>query len=89
MKATETVFYAVVAPRWRAPYRPVPGLGSRRPLRWQVVRETRRPSSDGISTWAHEHHSLHWTWRSAWNAAQNAEATERARRQPGLSGEAS
>jgi len=67
------VIYVVVAPRWRAPGRPTPGLGSRRLLRWQVVRETRRPSNDGgISTWAYEHHSLHWTYRAARDAAERA-----------------
>lgn len=73
-----TVFYSVVAPRWRAWYRPRPGLGSRRPFRWQVVRETRNPATvlRPIGTWGYEHVSLHWTWRGARKAAERAQDGE-------------
>lgn len=62
----ESVFYSVVAPCWRAPGRPLPGLGSRPLLRWEVVRETRPGFRPGpIRTWGWEHCSFHWTRQAA------------------------
>jgi hypothetical protein len=64
-----TVFYAIIAPKWRALRRPVPGLGTRPLLRWQLVRETRPVIHDGIAVSGYEHVSYHWTYRAAWQAA--------------------
>jgi len=61
-----TVFYAIIAPKWRAPFRPVPGLGTRPRLRWQIVRETRPVvHGNGIVVSGWEHISYHWTYRAA------------------------
>ncbi len=68
MKAS--VFYAIVAPKWRAPFRPTPGLGGRPLLRWQVVRETRPVvHADGIISSGYEHVSYHWTYSAAESSA--------------------
>ena len=64
------VFYAVIAPKWRAPGRPAPALNKRRWLRWDVVRETRPVvHDDGIVSSGYEHMSTHWTYRAAQDAA--------------------
>lgn len=69
MATDPTIRYAVIAPKWRAKGRPVPALGTRPLLRWQVVRETRpRVHADGIVSSAAAHVSLHWTHRAARNA---------------------
>lgn len=57
--------YVVVAPRWRAGGRPMPALGTRPLLRWELVRETRPVVANGITTSAAEHVSFHWTKRRA------------------------
>jgi len=72
------VWHTVVAPWWRVPFRPVPGLGGARPwLRWLVVREIRPVCRDGIISWGYEHHSLHWTFRAAHRAARAAQSEAR------------
>jgi len=70
--AGRTVFYAIIAPRWRAPFRPTPGLGSRPLLRWQVVRGTRWRADGPVYSFGYEHHSAHWTLRAAQRAATRA-----------------
>lgn len=61
-----SAIYTIVAPLRCAPFRPTPGLGSRPLLRWQLVRETRKPAPIGeMSVWGYEHVSYHWTWRRA------------------------
>ena len=64
-----TVRHAVIAPRWRHPFRPPSGLGARPLLRWQVLRETRGGTYEGETgrgyVWGYEHHSSHWTRRAA------------------------
>jgi hypothetical protein len=73
-----SVFYNVVAPKWRAPGRPAPGLGTRPLLRWQVVKETRpvvHPS--GVVSSAYEHISFHWTLTTARRMARLCQALHR------------
>jgi len=78
--AERWIWFNVVAPRWRAPFRPPPGLGSRPWLRWQVVREIRPiVHADGIVSSGYEHHSLHWTHRAAHRAAHSAQCEQRDR----------
>lgn len=57
--------YVIVAPKWRAAGRPMPSLGTRPLLRWELVRETRPLVANGITTSAAEHVSFHWTKRRA------------------------
>jgi len=64
------VHYAVVAPKWRARGKPLPSLGTRPRLRWQVVREVRPVMhDDGIIVSSTEHVSFHWTRKAANKAA--------------------
>jgi hypothetical protein len=60
-----SVFY-VVAPRWRALFRPGPGHAQRPLLRWQVVHHT----TAGV-----EHVSYHWAEGKAWDAAERLAGT--------------
>jgi hypothetical protein len=67
------VVHVIVAPLRRAPGRPTLGLGSRPLLRWQLVRETRKPAPvSEISVWGYEHISYHWTLRGAEQARAEA-----------------
>ena len=72
------VFYAVIAPKWRAPGRPAPTLNARRWLRWEVVRETRPVVHDnGIVSTGNEHIGFYWTLRKAERIAQICTALAR------------
>lgn len=66
--------YTIVAPLWRAQGRPQPTLNRRRWLRWELVRETRQPWSDGPMAWDYEHLGYFWTWRAADRARWNLES---------------
>ena len=68
---SRSVFYAVIAPKWRAAGRPPPALNTRRWFRWEVVRETRPVThADGITTSGYEHIGFYWTLGKAERIAQ-------------------
>lgn len=70
----KTAIYSIVAPVWLAWDRPEPALNRRRWLRWELVREVRQPTPDGLMTWAYEHAGYFWTWRAADSARMSLEA---------------
>lgn len=63
-----TAIYTIVAPLMCAWGRPEPELNRRRWLRWELVREVRQPTPDGLMTWAYEHVGFFWTWYGAYSA---------------------